>query len=302
MRILQLFNWRIADILSSNVLSEIKKQGFDAIQINPLQPLKENGYENWWLSYQPCDFEIGNQYGTKQEIKTLCEVASSYGIDVFPDIIVTHMAEKEKWIPHDKVNPIYKDNPYMWREKKNINNWENRYEITHYCPGNLPALNLQNHDLQDSIIRFLNQYIECGVKGFRLDSAKSIGLPEEGCDFFTRVIQGLTKQDLFIYGEVIFASDDLVRLYSNYLKVLTGSWPNTNPEDVVIFAESHDSYLDNHMCYTRKLTAREVANEYDVITGRYPHTLFYARPYNNEWNDFVVKNAHERNKCKRYTY
>jgi len=302
MRILQLFKNKISDIIEANILPIIKEQGFDAIQINPLQPLKEDGYQNWWLSYQPCDFKIGNQYGVKQDLINLCQTAAFYNIDVFPDIIVTHMAEKEKFIPHDKVNPIYKDNPYVWRERKNINNWENRYEITHYCPGNLPALNLQNYDLLNDIIRFLNDYIDCGVKGFRIDSAKSIGLPEEGCDFFTKITQDLKQKNLFLYGEVIFASDELVKMYSKYIKVLTGSWPNTNPNDVVIFAESHDSYLDNHMYYTRRLTDREVANEYGIITERYPNTLFYTRPYSNEWKDFVVRNANEKNKYKRYTY
>ena len=56
------------------------------------------------------------------------------------------------------------------------------------------------------------------------------------------------------------------------------------------------------MCYTGKLTNREVANEYNVITERYPNTLFYIRPYSNEWKESVVRNANERNKCKRYTY
>ena len=41
-------------------LDEIRNQGFDAIQINPIQPLKENERYPWWLSYQPIDFKIGN--------------------------------------------------------------------------------------------------------------------------------------------------------------------------------------------------------------------------------------------------
>lgn len=43
MRILHLFNWRLKDIV--NQLDTIKMQGFDAIQINPLQPLK-NEFSN----------------------------------------------------------------------------------------------------------------------------------------------------------------------------------------------------------------------------------------------------------------
>ncbi|MCI8569288.1 MAG: hypothetical protein HFJ11_04800 [Bacilli bacterium] len=45
MRILHLLNWRLEDVLK--VLDKVKEQGFQAIQINPLQPLKEDGFDNW---------------------------------------------------------------------------------------------------------------------------------------------------------------------------------------------------------------------------------------------------------------
>ena len=70
MRILHLLNWRLKDVLK--VLDKVKEQGFQAIQINPLQPLKEDGFDNWWLSYQPCGFSIGNQYGSKDDLKYSC--------------------------------------------------------------------------------------------------------------------------------------------------------------------------------------------------------------------------------------
>ena len=76
MRILHLFNWHLNDI--NKVLEEVSNQGFDAIQINPIQPLKEDGYDHWWMSYQPCDFSIGNQYGTKEELINLCNNARNY--------------------------------------------------------------------------------------------------------------------------------------------------------------------------------------------------------------------------------
>ena len=56
----------------------IKKQNFDTIQINPVQPfINVEGYD-WWATYQPLDFKIGNIYGTKKDL-----------------IILSHEAKKE---------------------------------------------------------------------------------------------------------------------------------------------------------------------------------------------------------------
>ena len=38
MRIIHFFNWRLNDIVPN--LETVKKQGFDAIQLNPIQPLR----------------------------------------------------------------------------------------------------------------------------------------------------------------------------------------------------------------------------------------------------------------------
>ena len=69
MRIVQCFNWRLIDIIPN--LRLIKEQEFDAVQINPIQPLKEDGLKEWWMSYQPIAFKIGNFFGTKEELKLL---------------------------------------------------------------------------------------------------------------------------------------------------------------------------------------------------------------------------------------
>ena len=60
MRVLHLQNWN-ADAIKENI-PVVKEQGFDACLIGPVQPLKEDGYKEWWMSYQITDFKIGNIY------------------------------------------------------------------------------------------------------------------------------------------------------------------------------------------------------------------------------------------------
>ena len=64
MKVIHLLNWKLETI--EKELENIKKQGFDAIQINPMQPFKMEKEFRWWSSYQPLGFRIGNMFGSKE--------------------------------------------------------------------------------------------------------------------------------------------------------------------------------------------------------------------------------------------
>lgn len=293
MRILHLLNWNM-DKIKENMF-KIQYQGFDAVQINPVQPLKEYSDE-WWMSYQPCGFHIGNRYGDKEQLVQLCEEAQKYNIKIFADIICNHIAGKNdgSLVPHENVDSILKNNPTFFKERKIIYNWNNRFEVINYCMG-LPGLNVKNHQLQDIIINFLNDLIDCGVEGFRFDAAKNIGLPEEGCDFWPRVIYCLKKYGLFLYGEVIFENKELIDKYTQYIKALTNSF-GSNPANLIAFIESHDSYYD--FGYTKGMSSKEITRHYNNLIEQFPHTLYFARPFDDEWQSIEIKKNHEKQKIK----
>ena len=70
-KILHLFQSRINDIIPE--LKTIKNQGFDAIQISPIQGTKDSGME-WWKLYQPINLKIGNeQIGSKKDLINLIQ-------------------------------------------------------------------------------------------------------------------------------------------------------------------------------------------------------------------------------------
>lgn len=293
MRILHLLNWPLKNIEYS--LDKIASQKFDAIQINPIQPLKEPGYKEWWMSYQPCGFQIGNIYGSKEELISLCEMAESYNIKIIADVICNHTAEStnEFLSPHELVDEQLKNNPQIWKEKINITDWDNRYQVTNYCMG-LPGLQTANHDLQDIIIDYLNELVDCGVMGFRFDAAKSIALPEEGCDFWPRTIYCLKKYGLFLYGEVLFASTELIDAYAKYINVLT-NYSGSDISRLVKYVESHDTFLsEDSLGYTKDIPSNRIAEQYYQLTTVYPNTLFYARPYDDTWKGQIIKEANQK--------
>ena len=297
MRVLHLFNWRLEDV--KNELEKISEQGFNAIQINPIQPLKEDGLREWWMSYQPTGFSIGNYFGSKVDLKKLCFDAEKYNIRIIADVVCNHMAAKndDALHPHEKVDSNLRDRSDFWKEARNVENWKDRYQVTHYCMG-LPGLNVAEHDLQDMIINFLNELIDCGVSGFRFDAAKSIGLPEEGYDFWPRVIYCLKKYGLIVYGEVIFSEKDLIDKYCQYIGVLTNC-EGSNRDRIVSFVESHDSNLD--FGYTKTVDSCQIAREYRNLANYYENTLFYARPFDDTWKTDIVRQANNVG-IKQYAY
>lgn len=298
MRTLHLLCWNIRDII--NHLDRISYQGFDSIQINPMQPFKTNSVEFWWLSYQPIGFYIGNVYGTKEDLIMLCSEARKYGISIISDIVCNHTAGMDDGsiYPHQNVDPKLRDNHFFWKSFEPVTNWSDRYQVTHNSIG-LPGLNVSNYDLQNIIINYLNELIDCGVNGFRFDAAKSIALPDEGCDFWCRVIYLLKKYGLYIYGEVLF-DDKMTYEYSKYIKVLTTS-DSSDRDSIVRFAESHDSYY--HLEWTKRISSMEIGRRYKCLSYEYPNTVFFARPYDNEWESKEVRDAnHNLAHKKVYRY
>lgn len=280
MKILHLFNYRLNDI---NV-SKVKEQAFNSIQVGPVQISKEG--EEWWKLYQPYDFAIGNRLGSKEDLINLCSRAKEEGIKVIVDVVVNHVAGKDNGEvePHEKVNERLLEEGFL-KDKKCIDDWENRWEVTHRSIG-VPTLNTYNYDVQLLAIEFLNDLISCGVGGFRFDSGKNIALPEEDCSFWINVLNGLKEKNLFNYAEVINASSKLIEEYQKYINVLTNgsSWDR---EKLVVFPFSHDTDLE--FGYTKNMSDSMCIEEYKVLAGLFPHTIFYARTNNMCWESEEIR-------------
>lgn len=301
MRILHMLGWKLKEIIPE--LYNINNQGFDVIQINVIQPSKEDGLREWWMSYQPIGFEIGNFYGNSDDLKELCYKAEQYKIKIVVDVICNHMGAKDNnsLLPHDKVSSKLKNNPNYWKKRKNIINFRNRFEVINYCI-NLPGLETSNPDVQEMVIKYLKDLIDCGVSGFRFDAAKHIALPSEGCNFWPRIVSSINnyqneksnRNKLILYGEVIFEDDNrIIDEYCQYINVLT-NYGGSDANKMVYFYESHDTYLSNDIIEserTRNLLSLVCAKKYAELNKKYPNTIFFIRPLDNIWKSELIKRA-----------
>ena len=295
MRILSLFDCPLYDV--KRLLPIIKEQGFNAVQISPLQHTKDDSSKEWWMLYQPLNFELGNKLGSKEELRDLCREADRYGIIIIADTVVNHLAnlsDKEPLTPHPAGDRELLEDPDCWKIKAPVTNWDDRYQVTNYCMG-LPGLNPSNDKVQRKVINMLNEYADLGVNGFRFDAAKSIALPEEGCNFFPNITYSLNRWIPIIYGEVLFADQELLDKYAKYMKVLTTSHSN-NRDTVIKFIENKDSFLSKDLGWTKNWPKDRVTEEYRALASHYPNTMYYARNYTDDWYEWQSPKVKEANK------
>ena len=283
-RVIHMYNWKTKD--AKNKVQEIANQGFTAIQIPTVQPFKNSYKDKWYWQYQPLSFDIGNEFGSKEELINLCNKAHEYGLKIIVDVILTHMAGDDygNIIPHPSVDRKLVESD-IWKSFDRIYNWNDRYEVITKSHG-MPTIQLAKPKAQEFALDFIDRLRQCGVDGLRLDSGKSIALPEEGNDFLTKL-----PKDMFIYAEVIFESKELIDKYCQYVNVLTSSY-GSDRNRMVTFIDSHD--LQYEFKVTSRYTDDVIKREYDILCSNFPNTLFYARPFNNCWESEEVKRANLR--------
>ena len=283
-RVIHMYNWKTKDI--KNKVQEVARQGFTAIQVPTVQPFKNSYMDAWYWQYQPLSFEIGNEFGSKEELISLCNKAHEHGLKIIVDVILTHMAGDDygNIIPHPSVDRKLVESD-IWKSFDRIYNWNDRYEVITKSHG-MPTIQLAKPKAQEFALDFINRLKQCGVDGLRLDSGKSIALPEEGNDFLTKL-----PKDMFIYAEVIFESKELIDKYCQYVNVLTSSY-GSDRNRMVTFIDSHD--LMNEFKVTSHYTGDVIKREYDILCSNFPNTLFYVRPFDNCWESEEVKRANLR--------
>ena len=273
--ILHCFGWHLTAITEH--LQEIKEAGFNWIQISPVQKCKfNNPDDDWWKLYQPYGYEIGNGLGTKEDLKELCTEAEKNGIKIVADILFRQLADGQNGWLNKECDKDFIDNYDYTLHTYTGYDENNRYEVCN-CSWGLPAVNYYNHEVRhNKFYPFLDELVECGIKGFRFDMGKHIALPEEYCEFYNELNE--RYKDIFIYSECIFAKQDLLEKYAKYCSPLVAEYDDWC-ENSVRFFESHDTYLSFKSSCWMDDNAR--LDKWMFLLSKYDNCLYYARPFDD---------------------
>ncbi|MDE6813930.1 MAG: alpha-amylase, partial [Duncaniella sp.] len=196
-----------------------------------------------------------------------------------------------------------------------IKDYNDRYECTTGEMGGLPDVNTENPDFQHYYMTYVNDLLSLGVKGFRYDTAKHIGLPSDPLDSLAarnnfwdvatgrEDVKGLRlavpADSLFIYGEVLQDKNVKETEYAEYMDLTASAYGHAlrtvldkadfkadsllhwhHPVDgkhLVTWVESHDTYANEHE--SAGLTDEQIRMGWVFLAARQNGTpLFFSRP------------------------
>ncbi len=255
--ILHCFNWPISEV--KNELPNIAKAGFGSVQLSPLQRGDVKVGSPWHDLYRPYDLAFKGGLGSREELKALCAEAANYGIKIIVDVVANHVDKTAGY--HD----TWWDGNGRVRWEGGIN-YGDRHSITHGQLGDYGDINSENAEVIARGKAYVEDLKSMGVKGCRWDAAKHIGLPSEGCGFWSAVT---SVSGMYHYGEILDApgpNEAIIREYGNYMSVTDNKYSNGAAKDnggipfghggswdvnhglgakVVYWGESHDTYSND---------------------------------------------------------
>ncbi len=327
--ILHAWSWNFPEIAKN--MKQIADAGFTMVQTSPVQqcynpegsskklfdPDVTEG--NWYYYYQPTDWKIGNQIvGSRDQMKQMMDSAAKYNVRIIVDVLPNHTAFDVDAVSDDFYKAVGgRDKMYHSQGLTPVQDYNDRYQCTLWGSGALPDVNTENPDFQKYYMEFVNDLLSLGVRGFRYDTAKHIGVHSDPVDTASGVTENdfwdvatgrksvkgvklaVPYDELFVYGEVLQDKNVPEAEYADYFGQTASSygyvlremlekgnakgidiknWHHTAaPEFLTTWVESHDTYCNAHE--SAGLTDDQIRTAWVFLTARQNGTpLFFSRP------------------------
>lgn len=186
--IVQLFEWRWSDI-AQECEAWLGPHGYGAVQISP--PHEHRVIKDaavpfpWYQRYQPVSYKLSSRSGDRAELADMIERCHRSGVKVYADVVLNHMASAgaDEGIAGSKFDTAefsYDGVPYDrldFHEPCDIESsdyTESPWRVHHCQLLERQDLNTSSDKVQAAIADAMNELLELGVAGFRIDSAQHI--------------------------------------------------------------------------------------------------------------------------------
>lgn len=266
-----LFEWCWDDI-AKECENFLGPKGFAAVQVSPPNEHRLVPNYPWWQRYQPVSYQLVSRSGNRQEFEEMVRRCNAVGVDIYADAVINHMTgsrfANDSLFGRGSANSSYSYYDYPAFKsgnfhdcRRDITDYNNVWEVQNCNLVGLADLNTEQDYVQQTIANYLNDLINIGVAGFRIDAAKHMspwdirgilskvhrdplvfqeviegpGEPVQGQEYFQN---GLVTE--FDYGKNIsqfFRSGPLVAL-----RTFGDSWAELMPSHrAVVFIDNHDN-------------------------------------------------------------
>ncbi len=293
-------------------LDYLKDLGIDVIWLSPVyaSPNEDNGYD---IS----DYHaIMEEFGTMADFDALLKEVHQRGMKLIMDLVINHTSDEHAWFVESrssKTSP--KRDWYIWRkpvEGKEPNNWASifggsawKYDegtgeyYLHLFSTKQPDLNWENKEVREALYEMVNQWLDKGIDGFRIDAISHIkkaeglpNLPNPGRLEYVPSFSLHMNQP----GILTFLNELTERTFANYDIMTVGEangvvahegedWAGDKGAFNMIFQFEHlDLWVDEG--------SEEVDNPYRVDALHLKKTLSKWQEvlYNKGWNALFMEN------------
>ena len=270
-----LFEWKWTDI-AKECETYLGPNGFAGVQVSPPNEHAVVEGRPWYERYQPVSYILNSRSGNREEFINMVKRCKASGVDIYVDAVINHMTgtlqqgEERVGISGSRFGRFsYPD--YSYDDFHHcgpggdgqINNYGNRDEVQNCALVGLADLKIEKDYVRDRIAKYLNDLVDIGVAGFRIDAAKHMST-----NALNEIIKRV-KGNPYIYQEVIdqggeaisaneyFQNGDVTEFkYSLDLSrvMQTGKlhwlndkaqfgegWGFMNSQNAVVFVDNHDN-------------------------------------------------------------
>ncbi|OOC53190.1 MULTISPECIES: carbohydrate-binding module family 20 domain-containing protein [Nocardiopsis] len=279
--VVHLFQWTW-DAVANECTDFLGPRGFGAVKVSPPQehvviPYAEGGNHPWWQDYQPVSYRIDNtRRGTAEEFEAMVSTCADSGVKVYVDAVINHMtgdgsgtgSAGTEWAKYDHPD-LFGDGGAGYDRAdfgpcyEEIADWNDKWEVQNCQLVGLADLDTADPRVRAQIRRYLNDLVDMGVAGFRVDAAKHV--PEE---HIGAILSDLHEVPVFggrpeIYQEVIGDQTIPYTAYTpygdvtafDYQRDISGRFANgdisglahlpdyggLSDEQATVFIDNHDS-------------------------------------------------------------
>lgn len=231
-----LFSWKWTDI-EKECVNFLGPNGFSAVQVSPVNEHMEHtlikdivdvgDWNPWWARYQPVSYKIESRSGSREEFISMVQTCKSVGVGVYVDAVLNHMAAMNVKVGNfgSYFDSDVLDYPGIFnathfndcdpQEIQGIDYSTDSDRVRRCRLVGLPDLKQELPYVREKMREFLQDLVDIGVEGFRLDVAKHM-YPEDLDAIFKTVVG-----DYYVFGEVPSYGGEVIQFeeYTPYFDV-----------------------------------------------------------------------------------
>ncbi|PZC79579.1 hypothetical protein B5X24_HaOG216244 [Helicoverpa armigera] len=292
--IVQMFEWKWLDI-ADECERFLGPKGFGAVQTSPASEnliLDLNGTRPWYERYQVMSYKRETRSGNEADFLNMTTRCNKVGVRIYVDVVFNHMA-----IPQN-TNKVYNGTggstavideysypavPYTEEHFHHpvceVNDYDNATEIRVCQLGGLQDLNQTMPYVRQRIIVYLNELIDLGVAGFRVDAAKHMW-PEDLKEIY-KDMGDVTEFTAGTELALIFTGRKPLKTLKSWGTAELDMMPNGN---ALVFVDNHDTQRNGFILTHRNATLYKAALAF-LLAHPYGQPRMTSSFYFNSFDD-----------------